>query len=107
MLVFLCGCGASQPNASRAVPPHRIVQQQGDVRLTVVAPEVAADDAGLLRIAESLLPAMTRRLVMLQVWTDAAMVPDRIESMTDAQLAARKAVVTINRNTGFRKVERF
>jgi len=105
-LAFVCGCVTSESSASRAVPPYRIVQQQGDVRLIVVASEVAADDASLLRIAESLLPGMPRRLVILQVWTDGSMVPDRAETMTDPQLAARKAVVTINRNTGFRKVER-
>jgi len=76
------------------------------IRSIVVDEKVATNDSALLKIAESLLPSMPGRAVMLQVWTDARQVPERVENMTDAQLAARRAVVTINLNTGQRKVDR-
>lgn len=88
------------------VPKYRLVAQQGMTRSIVVDEEIAANDAALLAIADSLLPRMPGRAVMLMVWTDDRMVPrGNIADMTDAQLAARRAVVTINLNTGYRKVE--
>jgi hypothetical protein len=86
------------------VPKFRIVAQQGMIRSIVVDEKVATDEAALFKIAESLLPTMPNRAVMLHVWTDARQVPERIENMTDAQQAARRAIVTINLNTGHRQV---
>lgn len=88
------------------VPAFRMVTQQGMVRSIVVDEKVATNDAALLKIADSLLPKMPGRAVMLQVWTDARMVPRKIMEMTDAQAAARRAVVTINLNSGYRAVDR-
>lgn len=89
-----------------AVPKFQIVAKQGAILSIVVDEKVAADDAALLRIADSLVPKMHIRGVQLQVWTDARMVPARfLDTWTDAQTAARRALVTVNLNTGFRKVE--
>ena len=103
VLVVLVITNVSPPGA---VPKFQIVREQGNILSIVVDEKVAADDAALLRIADSILPVMPRRMVMLQVWTDAGMVPARfLDDWSDAQSAARRAVVTVNLNTGFRKVE--
>ena len=87
------------------VPAFRIVARQGSILSIVVTERVAADDGALLKIADSLIPTTPGRAVQLQVWTDPRMVPERILDATDAQLGARRALVTVNINTGFRKVE--
>jgi hypothetical protein len=88
-----------------AVPKFRIVARQGAILSIVVDERVAANDGALFKIADSLIPTTTGRAVQLQVWTDPRMVPERILDATDAQLAARRALVTVNTITGFRKVE--
>lgn len=91
--------------ASPAVPKFQIVAEQGMVLSIVVDEPVAASDSALLKIADSLVPKMPGRAVQLHVWTDARLVPRQILDATDAQIAARRALVTINLNSGFRKVE--
>lgn len=73
----------------------------------LVSEQVAKDDAALRRIAEFYLKTAPKRAVMLMVWTDPNLVPKGdVTKMSDAALAARVAVVTINQSTGFNAVER-
>jgi type IV secretory pathway TrbF-like protein len=90
---------------SPAVPKFQIVAKQGMVLSIVVDESVAASDSALLKIADALVPTMPGRAVQLHVWTDARLVPQRVLDATDAQMAARRAMVTINLNTGVRSVE--
>lgn len=104
--VFVVLLVASFLSTPAAVPAFRIVAEQGSILSIVVDEKVAADDAALFKIADSILPVMPGRLVMLQVWTDAGLVPAKLLDMTDAQAAARRATVAINLNTGNRTVDR-
>lgn len=104
------GCSA-KPNAP-AVPAYTLVHSQGSMERTIVVPgSVGASDADLRTIAWHFIDLSSaprgRRAVMLQVWTDQSLAPSGdVGKMTDAELAARTAVVTINEATGFNAVER-
>jgi hypothetical protein len=89
-----------------SVPKFRMVAEHGSVLSIVVDEKVAADDAALLQIADSLVPRFRLPMLVLHVWTDARMVPYEIADMTAAQLAARRAMVEIDVNRDVRKVER-
>jgi len=89
-----------------AVPKFRMVAQHGSVLSIAVDETVAADDAALLKIADSLVPRFRLPMLQLHVWTDPRMVPYEIVDMTAAQLAARRAMVDIDVNRDVRKVER-
>ncbi len=91
-------------------PAHRLIHEQGMVRTIVVSPAVASSDQALDQIAMHYLNRLGSpgsRAVMLQVWSDDQSAPrGDVTDMTDAQLNARVAVVTINESSGFHKVER-
>jgi hypothetical protein len=89
-----------------SVPKFRMVAQHGSILSIVVDEKVAADDAALLRIADSLVPRFHLPMLVLHVWTDGRMVPYEILDMTAAQLAARRAMVEVDVNRDVRKVER-
>jgi hypothetical protein len=105
VLFVVTGCS---PAPETPVPEHTLVFQQGTMGHSIlVSEQIAKDDAALRRIAEFYLKTAPKRAVMVMVWTDPNLVPrGDVTKMSDAALAARVAVVTINKNTGFNAVER-
>lgn len=105
VLLLIMGLFWSMPSAPPQ-PEYHVAHVQGVTYAIWTSLDVARDDKALLNIAERLLQS-DRGLVILQVWTDERLTPrGNLLAMSERQLQGRYAVVTINRRTGFRGVER-
>jgi len=88
-----------------SLPPYSVVGEQGIVRIVVVPPGVASDDAALWNIAEHLRRSAPTETIQAMFWTDRTTVPTRLP-MDDRAMATQVAQININSNSNYRNLRR-
>jgi hypothetical protein len=88
-----------------ALERYDVVGREGVVRLVVVSPGTAEDDAALLRIADALRREIPGETIQMLVWDDPALAATSVP-VTGPALEAQRAQVNINPATNQREVRR-